>query len=180
MKFKYYLIVFLSVFLLSCATVPKPKEATTIETNKIIKEIIKDTVFITKKDSSFYKAYIKCINNEPVIVGQQKTRQSGHKKVFPKAVSGKFLEPPNVHLKNNVLSVSCKAEAQRLFVKWKEQHIQEQSNKTKTIVLPPKLIEKELSWWQQLWIVLGKIFQGIITFWVLSKIPWRNFLKLLP
>ncbi len=181
MMFKYCLSMLLIVCLISCKTINPPIENTSIESKKNIKEILRDTIFSTKKDSSFYFAYIKCINNNPILVSQEENKKSNfyYNSEIPKEISGEILKPPRVHLENNILSVSCKAKAQKLFVKWKEQHIQEQISKIKTITLPAKIIEKQLSWWQKLWIAIGKISIVIISVWLLTKISWKSLFGLL-
>lgn len=162
----------------SCGSLEQPSEETKKETTKTITLIEKDTVFTTKKDSSFYKAYIKCVNNKPVLT-KPKKESIDTNELTPKKTPGKYLKPPNVSLKDSVLNVNCQAEAQQLFFKWKEQFIQEQTTTVKTITLPAKLIEKKLSWWQKLWLALGKILTLVVTIWLLTKISWKNLFGLL-
>lgn len=107
-----------------------------------VKEVIKDTVFETKADSSYYKAYIECINGKPVL-----------KK--PVSNSGVNLKAPKVVLTDNKLEVDCFIEAQRLFHEWKE--VYETINEKETITIP-YAVQKPLTKWQGFQIWLGRIF----------------------
>lgn len=179
MKNTYYkLLIVMSLFIVSCSTLKTPSVNTTTTKEKIIKEIPRDTIIEVAKDSSFYKAWIKCVNNKPVLVAPKKSK-SIDTVFLPEAKPGKFLEPPKVNLKGNVLSVDCHAKAQKLFIQWKEKYIQENTVSETTITLPPKLIEKKLSWWQKLWIGLGKIAGLALIIWLASKISWKNLFRLL-
>lgn len=88
----------------------------------------------------------------------------------------------NVSLENGKLSVQVKTEAQKLFLKWKEEYIKE--NTTREIVTPipypvikPVEVPAELTKYQIFYLTLGKfVFWGIIVF-VLIKIPWKSFLR---
>ncbi|CAA0153008.1 conserved exported hypothetical protein [Tenacibaculum maritimum] len=180
MKLKTFLITLLSLFIISnCARLPKPSEDIKEKLTKIIKEIEKDTVFLIKKDSSFYKAYIKCVKNKPVLVQPKRKQNFQSNDLTPVKRSGKYLKPPNVNLKDGVLSVACESKARELFHKWKEKFVQEHKETTKTITLPPKLIPRPLSWWQKLWIGLGKILFLVGVVWLLKKISWKSLFKLL-
>ena len=175
-------ICFCLLVLASCSTLEKTKEHTQTETKKTTHIIKKDTVLVTEKDSSFYKAWIECVNNKPVIKLPDTVLVEPRNKteILPLPRKGKFLKPPSVKLKGNVLDVSCEAEAQKLFFSWKEKFIQEQTTKTKTIVLPPVRVPRELTWWQKLWITLGKISTFSVLIWIaIKKIPWRSLFKLL-
>jgi len=145
-----FLFVLLATTLSSCKSTSVVPPATT-ETTKIItiKEVVRDTVFETKKDSSYYKAYLECVNGKVVLKSDTK----------PIVKPGKFLQPPKVNLKDNILTINCKAEAQKLFAQWKDTYTKEHQSDIKRI---PYAVEKPLSWWQKTEIILGRIFLGLI------------------
>lgn len=120
---------------------------TTTETTKTITktEVIRDTVFEIQKDSSYYKAYLECVNGQVVI----------KEKTVPLTKKGNYLQPPKVNIKDNIITVDCEAEAQKLFAQWKEIAI---AAVIDTLIKNPYTIEKELSWWQETQIILGRIF----------------------
>lgn len=167
---KQILIVFLVLLLIGCKTIQKPTEQTQEVKTKTITELVRDTIVTVKADSSFYKAWIDCVNDKPIIVN--KPIVSTNKK------AGNYLKVPKATLKNNVLRIDCEAKAQELFLKWKEKHIKEQKEVVKTITLPPKLIPKPLTWWQKLWIGLGKISAVGIIIFGLTKVSWKSLLRL--
>jgi len=145
-----FLFVLLATTLSSCKSASVVPPATT-ETNDTItiKEVIRDTVFETKKDSSYYKAYLECVNGKVVV--KQDTK--------PIIKSGKFLQPPKVSLKDNILTIDCKAEAQKLFAQWKDTYTKEHKSTIQRIPYP---VEQPLSWFQKTEIILGRIFLGLI------------------
>ncbi len=116
----------------------------TVETTKTvtIKEVVHDTVFETKKDSSYYKAFLECQNNKVIL----KSPINSYK--------GKYLQKPKVIIKDNYITVSCEAEAQKIFAKWKENYIttNQATTITKTIA-----VERQLTFWQNLQIWAGRL-----------------------
>lgn len=166
--------------LVGCSSQKPPIETTKNETNKITEVIIRDTVFEVEKDSSFYKSWVECVNNKPVLKPlETATTPTKETSVKETKKPGKYLKTPDVSLQGNVLEVSCEAEAQRLFFQWKEKFIQEQKTTTKTVVLPPVEVPRELTWWQKLWIGLGKISALGLFVWLGTKIQWRSLFRLL-
>lgn len=146
-----FLLFLLATTLSSCKSASVVPPAT-IETTKTItiKEVVRDTIFETKKDSSYYKAYLECVNGKVVLKKDTK----------PIVKSGNFLQPPKVSLQDNILTIDCKAEAQKLFAQWKDVYT---NAVLQTITEHPYMVEKQLSWWQKTEIILGRIFLGILT-----------------
>lgn len=129
---KTILIFFLFVLGCFAFTGCKSKAVPGETKEKIIlqKEIVRDTVLTIEKDSSFYSAYIECINGKPVL------KES---KALPKNRPGRSLAVPNVKLKNGVLSVDCHKEAEKMFFAWKEKFTQEWNTHNKPVPVPVKL-----------------------------------------
>ncbi|MFK7099471.1 hypothetical protein V3471_00550 [Flavobacterium oreochromis] len=167
MKTKIIVLVMLGL-LFSCKTA-KPIEQE--QNQKTIETIVKDTVIEVQADSTFYKALIECQNNKPVLIEKDLAN-----------VKPIFKEPLKIRTKlvNGMLTVDCKKEAQKLFLQWKEKHISE--TKIKTVVLPPKLIKKPLTWWETLWCSLGKFFTSVFCLWLIYKIVklWKRLALPLP
>lgn len=131
----------------SASVVPPTKIETTNTVTKT--EVIRDTVFEIQKDSSYYKAYLECVN------GKVEVKQ----KTVPHTQKGNHLQPPKVNIKDNIITVDCVTEAQRMFAEWKETYT---DSVLKSITENPYIVEKELTWWQNTQIILGRIFLGII------------------
>jgi len=125
------------------------------KTNTIIKkEVVHDTIFEIQKDSSYYKAWLDCQDGKVVF----KTNIDSQKpKIETK--KGNYLQPPKVNLKDNILTVDCEAEAQKMYAKWKDTYILEnkQSNTAK-----PVLVERQLTWWQKFLMWCGRIFLIVV------------------
>lgn len=122
----------------------------------VITETLRDTIFLTEKDSSFYRAYIDCVNGQPVLRDSEKT-------------NGRKLNAPNVNLKGNKLNVDCQAEAEKLLAQWKE------TNKAefhfREIKIPYEVIvEKELTQFQHVQMWLGRIFFFVAIIWVIARL----------
>lgn len=88
----------------------------------------------------------------------------------------------NVYLENGKLSVQVKTEAQKLFLKWKEEFIKEYTNRTIETPVPYPVIKQvevpaELTRYQIFYLTLGKIvFWGLLVL-IIIKIPWKSFLR---
>ncbi|MDQ8012037.1 MAG: hypothetical protein REI96_06295 [Flavobacterium nitrogenifigens] len=142
----------------TCLTACKSSKPITLTEKYIetVTETVHDTVFEVGADSSSYKALLECRNG----------------KVVPKEVKnaspGKKLKAPKVTIRDNVLTVDCEAEAQKLFAQWKSKQI------TKTTLKPtPIYIERELTFLEKFFMVLGKISLLLIaiglTIWIIKK-----------
>lgn len=141
----WFIVALIIIFLTSCKT----KER--VITNDVIRTIdktvtMRDTIIEIEKDSSYYSAYIECINQKPVL----KTKDSK---------SGKNLKEPNVKLIDGLLEVECETRAQQLFFQWKEQYIKEyESQHTNT----PVYIETPFRWYEKVLLVIGAITLTIL------------------
>lgn len=167
------LLLLITALLWSCKPRELPKEKETITITKVVTEVKRDTLIQVKADSSFYAAMIECQNGKPVLKPNSPTSDT------KKNTSGKNLQPPNVSLnESGKLEVSCQYLKNELQVALTEKRILEQQLREKTIVPPPEYIEKQLSWWQKLWLTLGKILSASLLVYILYKIPWKALLRL--
>ena len=169
LKLKNWL--FLILFVLVVGTLGACKSTSVLPTAKTevnktitVKEVLRDTVFTVQRDSSFYKAYLECRNNE--VIYSQKSKVESQK--------GKYLQVPKVTIKNGVLEVDCYAEAQKLLAQWKDTYKTENTQSTKTI---PVLVERQLTWWQTTQIWCGRLLLLLILLIVgASILRWRNII----
>ncbi|REC47870.1 MULTISPECIES: hypothetical protein [Chryseobacterium] len=119
----------------------------------IQKEIVKDTVLTIEKDSSFYSAYIDCVNGKPVLKENLKTTGN----VF-KNKAGRVLAVPNVSLQNGILTVNCQKEAERKFFTWREKFLQEWNTDIKQVPVPIPLTK-----FQKLKMAIGSAVFWLVT-----------------
>lgn len=125
---------------ISCGS-QKPLVETKTVTERIT-ETVHDTVFKVEADSSYYEAYIKCINNKPVLVEPLRSES--------KSNPGKLLMEPKVILKDTIITVECETKAQELFAQWKSTY------KATTIEIEkPVPVPAQLSYYQKTMIKLG-------------------------
>jgi hypothetical protein len=145
-----FLFCLLATTLVACkSSGVVPPTTTETTTSTTTETVVRDTVFAVQKDSSYYKAYLECINGKVVV----KTTTE------PIVKAGKHLEPPKVNIKDNVITVDCLSEAYKLFAQWKDVYIKEHKSEIKRIPYP---VIQPLSWWQNTQIILGRIFLGIL------------------
>ncbi|MEG3973458.1 hypothetical protein QT970_02415 [Microcoleus sp. herbarium8] len=127
---------------------------TTIESTKTIttKEVVRDTVFEIKKDSSYYKAWLECQDGKVTINnGFKPIADNGFK---PIAQKGTYLQPPKVIIKDNILTVNCEVEAQKLFAQWKDVYTIENAQ---SVITNTVEVERELTGWQNFQLWCGRI-----------------------
>lgn len=143
-----------SLALVSC-TSRKPAEPVIIEKIKTVEKKQRDTILVSKPDSSFYKAFLECQNNKVVV----KNFESN---------SGKNIQKPKVEIKNNYLQVKCKVDSAKIALKWWETNTTIQDPK---IIYVPKVeyIEKPFKWYHKALMWLGGIFLVLIAFLVTLK-----------
>lgn len=113
-------------------------------------ETVKDTVLVVEKDSSFYSAYIECVNGKPVL--KSPSEKADKAKSLPKSKAGKHLAIPNVKLENGILSVDCQKEAENIFFHWKEKFTKEYEKTHKPVPVPMPLTK-----WQEAKMVIGTL-----------------------
>ena len=156
LKLKHLLSVFyfvvLATTLISCkSSSVVPPTTTDVNTTKTVTVTIHDTILETQKDSSYYKAYLECVNGKVVVSQDYKPKVETRE--------GKYLPPPKVKIEDNILQVDCLAEAQKLFYQWQEKYIQEHKSSVERIPYP---VIQPLTWWQTTQIWSGRIFLGLL------------------
>lgn len=162
----FFGLMLLFFCIIGCRTYKEPKTTEKETITRTIKEIQRDTLIKIKADSSYYQAYIECRDGKPKIIHPPQTQ------------AGEHLKPPSVNLdENGRLDVKCEDIQRQLNITLKEKKVLEERLKEKTIIPPPIEIEKPLSFWQELWIRLGKLSAIISLIYIGIKIPWRRFVK---
>lgn len=143
-----FLLVVLVGTLTSCKSTGVPLPTRTEASSTTIQERIHDTVFETKKDSSYYKAWLECQDGKVII------RE-------PSAVKGNHLKAPRVIIKDNHIRVDCEAEAQKLLARWKDTH---RTTSLQTTITQTVEVERKLTRWQAYQIWCGRMFLAIALF----------------
>jgi len=150
----YFCFLFLVIgTLVGCKSNSVPLSTKTEVNTITTKVIVKDTVLIIQKDSSYYSAWLECIDGKVKIKGD------------PVTTPGKNLNPPNVNIQDNQLKVDCNVEAQRLFASWKEKYTLE--NKQGEIRIPYP-VERNLSFWEKLQIYCGRLFFALVLYYIVK------------
>ena len=153
-------LIFSSLVLVSCLR-RKPAEPVTIEKTRTVKEVVKDTIYQLEADSSFYYAFVECVNGKPIIKEPATTLY----KNLPKSKTGKVLRQPKVILTGNVLSVQCYKQAQEIFKQWRETYIQKKKKNTLT-----EYVEKPFKWYHKTLMWIGGIFLLLSAIGIILKL----------
>lgn len=138
--------------LFSCKTKqniqPTKEIVNTIE--KVVTKTKRDTTFVIKADSSYYNAWVECVNNKPVL--RNPIAQSGDGQ----------LKKPSVNLsKDGQLSVECQTENLELKARINEL-VTEINNTSSVTEYIPVEVAKPLTFIQKLLINLGLVFALIL------------------
>jgi len=134
------LIIVMIVFLMTgCRT---PRQLPQSDRVITITNTIHDTVVKTKPDSAMIKAFLRCDSLGNVYVCNIESLQTSNK------------VKPTIEIRDNTITLKCKVDSQAVYIRWKETHVSDVTQKT----LPPVYIEKALSWWQTTEIWAGRIF----------------------
>ena len=142
-KIHNFIFVFLMLAVAVSCVSKKHAEPVLVETTKTITQIERDTAFTVKADSSFYRAYIDCVNGRPVFRNEQS--QPGAK-----------LNAPKVEFKDRLLRVDCKVDSSKIALKWIEKNIS--IEKPKVVFVPKEVpVEKPLNFWQKTQMTLGRL-----------------------
>ncbi|MDM1557062.1 hypothetical protein HX126_21130 [Chryseobacterium indologenes] len=161
-----FIVYFLFIgALVSCKT-RKPTAPVVIENTKETIITVRDTIFKIDADSSYYQAYIECINGKPVLKETQKTKNNSK--------PGIVLDKPKVKITGDLLTVECDKKAQEIFIQWREKYIKEHEQKP-IYVEKPVYVDKPLTWFQKTEIWLGRIFLFFIAIVILAFIlRWKK------
>jgi hypothetical protein len=155
-----FILLISLVLLVSCKS-RKPVEPEKITDIRFIKEIVRDTVLTVKADSTFYDAWIECINGKPVLKEPKKQEPVPHKPESPKA-----LQKPKVNLdENGKLTVECYKEVETIKAQLTDKYERLLREHQKTVY-----IEKDLTWYQKSLMWMGVAFLAFIVLVIILKI----------
>lgn len=167
--FFFIFLMFVSLVVVSCAS-KKLQEpvVVTLEKTKEVTKTVKDTIYKVEADSSYYHAFIDCVNGKPVIRETTQTKQNSK--------AGKNLNIPTATLNGNTLTVDCYVKEQELKKQWEETYIKEHEQ-TPVYIPTPVEVVKPLSWWQKTQIWFGRIFIGILLlFIIIGVLRWKRLI----
>lgn len=150
------------VFAVSCGS-RKSAEPLIIENTKTITKetLVRDTVVVTQRDSVRTEVMIDCPKG-----GVPKIRT-----IYKNPPKGRILQPPQVTLSGNKLTIDCKAEAEKLALKLYDKYVKEHETKTNV-----QYIEKSFKWYHSALMYFGGlclllfIIIGIAPLFIKSKI----------
>jgi hypothetical protein len=153
---KFCCVVVLVAFLVGCKSSASslPSPSTTETTTREVEVVLRDTTLKTEKDSSFYKAWIDCVNGKPVLKN-------------PESKNGRKLQAPNVNLKGNELQVDCRKQAEELFHQWKETYIKESKLKETRV---PYAVPTPLTQFQIVQLLAGRFFLLLLLLLLIAAI----------
>lgn len=156
-------ILFCLAQLVSCGSRKRlPPE--TITDTRFVKQVIRDTVLKVQADSTYYHAWIECVNGKPVL---REPKQAKNKEPRPKSKDNQnALQKPKVTLdENGKLTVECRKEVEQVkaqLTSYYESRLKER--------IKPVEIEKPFAWYHKILMWAGGIFLFLIGFVITIKI----------
>ena len=149
------------VFAVSCGSRKSAEPLIVENTKTITKEtLVRDTVVVTQRDSVRTEVMIDCPEG-----GTPKIRT-----IYKNPPKGRILQPPQVTLSGNKLTIDCKAEAEKLALKLYDKYVKEHESKK-----IPVYIEKPFKWYHKGLMCLGGIFMLILALFALTGIlKWKK------
>ena len=156
-------ILFCLVVMVSCGS-RKPLQPETITDTRFVKQIIRDTVLEVQADSTYYNAWIECVNGKPVLreAKPAKMQEQKNQKQKPE----KALQKPKVVLdENGKLTVECRKEVEQVkaqLTAYYESRLKERVRQVE--------IEKPFAWYHKILMWAGGIFLFLIGFVITIKI----------
>lgn len=168
LSFKFISVLIVGILIASCRSIQSVPESTTIEKTVYVKDVIHDTLVVTKSDSSSAKFKLQVDSLGKISIRSLEDYTAGRSLLIPKA-----------KIINNTLTIDCQKQAEELFIQWKTQL---RDSVYKTVVnKPQKIIYKSvnLSFWQSLQIWLGRAFilVFILALWFLYRKYWPKNTK---
>lgn len=143
-------ILFCLALLVSCGS-RKPLPPETITDTLVVKQVIRDTVLEVQADSTYYHAWIECVNGKPVL---REPKPENKEKMTMNQDQGKALQKPDFILdESGKLTVECRKEAEQLkaqLTAYYESRLKER--------IQPVEIKKPFAWYHKILMLAGGIF----------------------
>lgn len=156
MKKMITIVIAISLLIACC---PTRKIITTAEIQRdsiTIKEVIRDTIVQIRQDSSAIEMLLECDSVGKVRMKELISYRSGDR-----------TPPPKVIIRENILYAESKVDSMNVYLSMKDRY-------TEAVVAKKEIIVQQvnvLSWWQTLWVWIGKISAGVI----FVVVAWRIF-----
>lgn len=122
----------------------------------VIRETIRDTTVIVEADSSMIAALVECDSMGRAYIRQLTAYRSGER-----------LQPPKITIKDNILTATATADSLNIKIQLLERQIE--SHKAKSEVRVEFVEVNRPTWWQTLWIRIGKAAAVIVTLLAVYK-----------
>lgn len=148
------------LFVVSCGSRKEATEPLQVTHYKEVEKIVRDTIVETKTDSVRTVVQIDCPDGaKPAI----KTL---------KATKGRHLQPLELQLKGNQLTIDCKAEAEKIALKLYDNYVKE--HKQEVII---KKVERPFAWYHKALMWIGSVTLLAFGLWLMAYIVQPKFLK---
>lgn len=123
----------------------------------VVRELIRDTTVVVAADSSMIAALVECDSLGRAYIRELTAYRSGER-----------LKPPKITLKDNIFTATATADSLNIKIQLLERQLEKY--KTDSNVRVEFVEVNRLSWWQQLWIKIGKAAAVLITLLITYKI----------
>jgi hypothetical protein len=167
-NFFFIVLIFISLGMVVSYLHKKPQDPVIITKTKETFKTVRDTIYKVEADSSFYSAYIECVNGKPILKETPETKEASK--------PGKALKVPKTTLVGNKLNCDCELQEQELHKQWEETYTKEHEQ-TPIYINVPVEVKKPLTFWQKTQIWFGRIFMGILSlFLIIGVLRWKRLI----
>ncbi len=151
------LIGITALFMQSCKT-KKEVSSTTLVRTETIREIERDTVVEIQPDSASLKALLECDSVGNVLLKQIAAYEAG-----------KHVNPPQLDIRDNILTAKVKVDSFGIFMKFRERYVERidymesQEKETVTVYV------NRLTGWQKFRVWLGNVVLVVVPVYIVFK-----------
>ena len=145
-RFSVVLLLCAALMMSACRATRRQRGVSRSDTSAIVTvtERIRDTVVKIEADSAMLRALIECDS-----LGQAHIRE------LLRYRSGQRVEPPQVEIRDNVLTATARIDSQAIYLALKDRYVEKDTRTSHTEVRTVEV--NRLTWWQKLWCRLGQI-----------------------
>lgn len=119
----------------------------------VIVERIRDTVVTVGADSSMMRALLECDS-----LGQVRLKELLDYR------TGQRLQPPAIYIRDNVLTAAAKVDSTAIYMQLKDRLETRSTRHDQTTTITVEV--NKLTWWQTLWLTLGKLMTAFAALWI--------------
>ena len=125
----------------------------------VIRETVRDTIVIIQADNSLLRALLECDS-----LGQVRMKE------LLDYEAGDRLKPPDVDITDNVLTAKAQIDSLAIYLQLRDRYEKHSTARTQADKEIITVEVNRLTWWQGLWVKLGKGLFGVLAAGLIIKL----------